>query len=277
MSTPERTPMSGFRILLARELRANLRSALSWMVPVAGLLALTCALQPSFAGNGGLLEAKIQAMPEAMRRGLGLALVDFQRPAAYLAANFLFVSLTGALFAALLGAGVVAREETLHTAELLYAQPVSRAQVLAGKAAAVALYALAFPLAMGAVAVPILAAVAARPVEPGLMIALFAGAAAVNLAFAGAGMLAAALVREPRSAAGVALALALGTYFVGVISAIAATAAPLRWLSPYKLVEPAAVVARGGLDPVAGIALVGLGLALVAAAIAGYRRRDLHA
>jgi len=241
------------------------------------MYAMICALQPSFAGDGGALAAKIEALPGPLRRAFGVELVDFRRPAAYLATNFLSITLVTSLFGAILGARIVAKEETLHTAELLYVEPVSPVQILLGKAGALAPYTVAYPLALGAVAAAALAAVAPLPVELGLTALLFAGVIALALCFAGAGMLVAALVRDARSAGGGALAVAVGTYFVGVVSAIADTAAPLRWLSPYKWVEPMTIVAHGGLDPLRAAALVGIGLAFGAVAIARYRRRDILA
>jgi hypothetical protein len=62
-----------------------------------------------------------------------------------------------------------------------------------------------------------------------------------------------------------------------VISAIAAPAAPLRFLSPFKLVEPTTIVEAGGLAPVPAAALIALGATSGALAIARYRHRDLHA
>jgi len=265
------------RILLGRELRANLRGFAVWLIPIALLLALVCAMQPSFGAKGGLLAAKLQAMPEALRKAFGLGLADFTHPATYLATNFVFVTLTAGLFAARLGAGLIAKEEVLHTAELLYAQPVSRTRILGGKAAALAVYTLAYPLALAAIAIPVLAAVVDQPLEPGLLLSLFAGAAAIAACFAGAGMLAAVVVPDKRAAGGAALAIVVGTYLIGAVSAIAEPVAALRWLSPYRIVEPAAIVARGGLDPVATGALVAAGVAFGLTAVVRYRRQDIHA
>jgi len=261
-------------VVLQRELRAHARGALAWWLAVAGMLALVCALQPSLAN--GLLAAKLESMPEAMRRAFGLELVDFHRPAAYLATNFLYVTLSAALIAARLGAAAIAREEALHTAELLYTQPVARTRILAGKAAAVATYAVAFPAGLAAVALPVLAAVADRPLEVGVAASLFAGTAALAVCFAGIGMLVAASVRDARSAAGIALGIALGTWFLGLVSALAPAVAPLRWLSPYKLVEPAAIAAHG-LDPAGVGTLLAVGAVCGALAILRYRRRDIPA
>lgn len=262
-------------VVLRRELGANARGVLAWWLAIAGMVALVCALQPHLAS--GLLAAKLEAMPEAMRRAFGFEAVDFHRPAAYLATNFLYVTLPAGVLACRLGAGAIAREEALRTAELLYTRPVTRTRILGGKAAAVAIYALAFPLALAGVAIPVLAAVAERPVEAGLVASLFGGAAAVAACFAGLGMLIAACVRDARAAGGLALAIALGAWFVGLVSALAPAVAPLRHLSPYKLLEPAAIVAAGGLEPVRAGALVAIGAACGALAIARYRRRDLLA
>jgi ABC-2 type transport system permease protein len=263
------------RHVLQHELAAHRRRALAWGLPLAGLLVLVCALQPSLAA--GPLAAKIDALPEVMRRALGLAAVDFHRPAAYLATNFMHVTLVLGAFAAVLGASIIAKEETLRTAELLYTQPVSRVPILAGKALAVLSYVVAIPLALSIVPLAMLGAIADRPLEPGLVVALFVGVACASTCFAGAGMAVAALVRDARSATGAALGIVFATFSLGIVSAVTPAAAPLRWLSPFKLVEGPAIVGAGGLSPVRASALVAVGGVFAILAFARYRTRDLHA
>lgn len=262
------------RIVFGHELRQSLRSWLWWVVPIGLMVALTCALQPALAK--GVLAAKMEAMPEALRSALGFAIVDFERPAAYLATNFMTVTLSTALFAGLLGAAMVAKEETLRTAEMLYAQPTSRTRILLGKAAALAIYVLAFPIALAVFSLVMLSAVADQSVEVGVIVELFVGACAIAVCFGGVGMLVAAIVRDKRSASGAALGVVLGSYFVGVLSALHEVVAPLRWLSPHKLAEPTQILVNG-IDP-GGISLLVIGgLAAGAIAIAVYRRQDIHA
>jgi ABC-2 type transport system permease protein len=262
------------RIVLGRELRAHLRTALAWTLPLAALVALVCALQPAMAN--GPLAAKLASIPETMRRALGLEMLDFQRPANYLAANFMMVSVAIGLFAGLLGSSIIAKEETLHTAELLYTQPVSRAQILAGKAACVAVYMIVIPSVIALVAGGLLAVVANRPLEPGVLVQLFVGVIVLAMCFAGAGMLIASLVRDARNATGIVLGVVLGTFFLGIISALSPHVAALRWLSPFKWVEPTTIVVEG-LGVVAVLGLAGVAVACAALAIRQYRLRDLHA
>jgi len=98
----------------------------------------------AMAGDGGLLGTKLAAMPEAMKRALGISVLDCSRPPAYLALNFVYATLTTSLFGGILGATIVAKEEAQRTAELLLTLPVSRERVLAGKAIALALFAILY-------------------------------------------------------------------------------------------------------------------------------------
>jgi ABC-2 type transport system permease protein len=261
-------------LVYRRELAANARTALRWGVPLAALLAIVCALQPSLAD--GPLAAKLGSLPAALRDGLGLAIVDFHRPPAYLATNFTYVVLGAALFAGTVGAAIVAKEEVHHTAELLYTRPARRRAILVGKALAVATYAVALPAVLAAVALALLAAVVDRPLEPAGIAALFVMVACVALCFAGACMAIATLVRDPRNAGGAALGLVFGTFAAGIVSALAPAVAWLRWLSPFKWLE-AVAIATGGLDLVRAAFLVALGFAAAAVAVVRYERKDLHA
>jgi ABC-2 type transport system permease protein len=197
------------RIVFGHELRQSLRTWLWWTVPVGLMATLTCALQPALAE--GLLAAKLEAIPEALRSALGFAIVDFKRPAAYLATNFTPVTLSTALFAGLLGAAAIAKEETLRTAELLYAQPTSRGRILLGKAAAVAVYVLAFPIVLATLSSITLGLVAEQPLELDAIGEMFAGVLASSVCFGGVGLLIGALVRDKRSASGAALGVVLGS------------------------------------------------------------------
>jgi ABC-2 type transport system permease protein len=262
------------RIVLGHELRASLRSFTWWAASVGALVAMTCALQPSLAE--GPLAAKLESLPIGVRKVFGLEIVDFRRPAAYLATNFTVVAITSAVFASLLGAASIAKEETLRTAEMLYSLPVSRARIVLGKLGMVATYTLAYPVVLAAIALAVLGSVADRPLEAVLIVELFIGSAAIGVCFAGIGVLASTLVRDKRAATTTAVGIALGSYFLGAISAIAEPAAPLRFASPHKLAEPMKILADG-VDPVRLLGLVAIGVAAAALGVARYRVQDIHA
>ncbi len=265
------------RIVFGRELRAHARTFALWFAPMTLLLGLMVALQPSMAGDDGVLAAKLAAMPDAMKRAFGLTAMNFARPPVYLSMVFVYVTLTASLFAGILGATIIAKEEALGTAELLLAAPIGRGAVIAGKAAALGLYAIAFNVGLAALAIALCALIIAAPTEPGLIAALFAGTGALALCFAGLGMLLATVLRTPRHAGGAALGVVLGAYLISMVSAAVPGAAALGRVSPFRAVDAGGIVLRGGVDPVAVAVLVAVGAAGAALAVHRFRRRDIHA
>jgi ABC-2 type transport system permease protein len=263
------------RLVLARELRAHRRSFLYWTLAVSLLLIMVISIQPSMAHKGSALEAKLAMLPDAVKRVFGLTGLDFTRPAGYLAVNFLYVTLTAPLSAAMLGATLVGKEEAQHTAEILFAQPVSRRRVLLGKAAALALHILAFHVILAAVTLIGFRLVVHGPIEAPLVLAQFGGTAVLAICFGGLGMLAATLVRRPRGAANAGLGIVLGGYLLSVVGAISPALEWVGWASPFHAVAPTRILAAGGLDPLAVAVLVAIGVAGAAAAVIRYDRRDI--
>lgn len=264
-------------LILGRELRAHLKSLLSWALPMAALMVLYTSLHSSVSGDGGLLEAKLAAMPETMRKAFGFQGLSLTRPVAYLATNFLTVTLTSALFGGILGATLVSKEETFHTAELLLTLPVSRAQVLLGKAGALLLLVLAFQAVLALTVLVSMRVFVQGDLEPGLVLQLFAGSLLLGLCFGGLGMGLAAWVRQSRVAPSAALALVFGTYAVGLVSHASEKMEALRWLAPFRFVDPSEIVRRGGLDPLSVAGLVLLGAAGLGGALFRFGRKDIHA
>jgi beta-exotoxin I transport system permease protein len=267
--------MSAIRLVLGRDLRAHLRGLLYWLVPIAGLMIMVISIAPSMMQQGSMLEAKLQAMPEGLKRVFGVAMLDFRRPASYLAVNFVYVTLTASLSAGMLGATILAKEEALKTAELLLTQPVARSRIVAAKALVVAIHALAFNTALATIAIVGLGLVMPGPSEAGRVAQLFAGTTALAVCFGGLGMLVATLVVRARVAANAALGVVLGAYLIDVVGALSPDLDFLARVSPFRPMEPSRVIAAGGVDPIALAVLVAVGVAAAIAAGYRYARRDI--
>lgn len=261
---------------VTRELRAQRNATLGWLVPLSLLMIMYGSLQPQVAGDNGLLAAKLSVLPDSVKQAFSLSATDFSRPVSYLSTNFIMVTLGVSLFAGLLGANVVAREDAQRTSESLLTLPVSRWQILLGKLLAGVLVLSGFHLILGLASYGALARVATQPVEGSLVFAMFGGALLLALTFFAAGFLMGAVVRQARAAPNLSLGLVLGTYFLGVVSKVSPKAEALGHLSPYRLVEPAEIVAGGGLEAQAWALLAVTGL-LLTAAVLWYERRDVHA
>ena len=155
----ELTAVEAIWLVMGRELRAQRISFLSWLVPLAGLVAMMVSIQPQAAGQNGLLEAKLAMMPETLKQAFNLVGTDFSKPAGYLSTNFITVTMGATIFAGLLGASVVSREDAQRTAEAVLTLPVTRWQVLLGKGLTVVSLLVAFHAVLMTVTVATLVSV----------------------------------------------------------------------------------------------------------------------
>lgn len=264
-----------FANVLRRELKAAWRGAIGWWLPTALMLGMTLSIQPEMAKKGSMFEQKLEMMPQALMVAFGITAKNLADPVYYLATNFTLVQLLGAVFAGLLGAAALAREEAFGTAELLYATPAARRTIAGGKIAAALALIVLFDVGLLATALVSYASIGASLADVDVVIALFAATAALHAAAFGLGLLATVRLARPRGAPSLALGVVFGLYGLGVVGALDPRLSALRSLSPFRYAEPIQLVERHGAG--GAIALVVLVVVSVVAAVMLFERKDIHA
>lgn len=265
-----------FSTLVLRELRRTKKSLLAWLAPAAILTAITVSVQPQMAREGSIFEQKMKLMPPELLAAFGMQNANLADPASYLATNFTMLTLLGAVFAALLGATLVTHEEAFGTGEMLWSLPVKRRTGLLAKVLVGVLLIAAWELGVGLVAFATFAAVGVDLPDPGAIVRLFVASGLVHLAMLGLALVVTVRMKRPRTAPSLGLGLAFGLYGAGVAASLAEELEGLRWVSPFRYAEPAAVVRLGALPDEAWALPVLLVLAL-AVAMFLFERKDLHA
>jgi ABC-2 type transport system permease protein len=215
-------------------------------------------------------------LPNEMLVAFGLKKLDLADPVAYLATNGTLLMLLGALFAGVLGATIVSKEEAYGTGETLYALPVSRTLVVVAKATAGLVPVLLFDVVLLAVAFLTYTVIGVTAYDVGLLTMIFTGGALLHGCVFALALLVSIRLPRPRAAVPTALAFVFALYGAGVIGALSEKLSFVASLSPFRVVEPSAIVSRGGLAPGA-LMLVVIGCTALAAASLIFARKDLHA
>ena len=274
LETTLAAPASAQLLSIARrELSSSYKMGLAWLVPSTALLAMTLSMQPTMKEKGSIFEQKLALMPAQMRAAFGLDGANLADPVSYLATNATLFLLLGALFAALLGATLLSREELSHTVDLLLTRPVRRSVVLGGKLLSAIALVLAFDVVAAAVALAVYAAVGVE-LDTLRLVVVFAGAALLHLTLLAVAVLASVVVKRPQGAPSSAVALVFGSYGVGVVAATSEQLHFLGHLSPFRAVDPGTVAATGAL-PDAALALPVVALAAVVVALWRFGDKDM--
>ena len=251
--------------VLRKELRAGAVSLLVWSAAIGGLMAVCVWLYPSMEGSMGDMSALFAGMGD-FSAAFGLDKLQFGTLMGFYGTECgNILGLGGAFFAALTAMGLLAGEEGGHTAEFLLTHPVSRVRIAAEKLAALAVMILTLNLVCLACGTGGILAIGAEA-DWGDLLRYHGTMLLMQLEVGGICFGLSALLR--RSGFGLAMGLAAGLYFLGLLINLDQRMEPLRFVTPYYYADAARVFAG---DALAGPMLAGCALGSLGACFGLWR------
>lgn len=260
------------RSVAERSVREQARSLASWTL---GLLVLALALTavfPTIRGNPALAHLH-ESYPKALQALFDVS--DLSSPVGYVRAEvFSFTApMLVVVLGVLWGSDLVAGEEDRGTIDLLLANPISRRRVLAEKwvallvGVAVASAGLGAGLGAGLVAF-------AMHIPATRVVAAVVATALLGLLFGTVALAIGAATGRRGLARGVAALLAVAAYLASTLAGLVGWLGPARAASPWYHTLGTDPLASG-VDPWHFLLVAGMTLAVVAAGLVAFDRRDL--
>lgn len=249
----------------------NRRNLLIWTLSV-GLLCLGCILLYTS------LEDSIQGIADsfsdmgAMSAALGMDKMSLATLQGYYATEIAMMhNLGGAMFAAILGAGLLAKEESGHTAEFLCVLPIERGRIVCEKY--LALFSNIAVLNLICIGLYLLGFVMMGEAVDGKEMALYHVAAALmQLEVGTVCFFLSACVKKSILGAGLGLTLLL--FAADMMCRIVPAIEGLRYITPFYYANAADVFTEGKINGVMAAAGVGIIVVFYAAARWVYCRKD---
>lgn len=115
------------------ELKSYRKSTFWWSVSIALLMAAAIAKFDAFQKSGESVNDLFKSLPPGLSALFGVTGVDLTTASGYFVVTVAYTAIMLGVHAVLIGSGIVAKEETEHTAEFLYTKPASRWKILAPK------------------------------------------------------------------------------------------------------------------------------------------------
>ena len=125
-------------MIFKREFSRNKKSLIIWSIILVGLILMTLSIYPQFAEQQESMEELLKAYPEPLKKAFGMDTLSLGSLIGFYAIQVYFMTtLLGSIYAVMLAANIVAKEENEKTIEFLLAKPISRSQILTEKLLAV--------------------------------------------------------------------------------------------------------------------------------------------
>lgn len=258
-----------------RELRAHRKSLIIWSVSMFLLIAAAMTKYSAAlgAGAGGFNEIMAQ-MPKSLQGLFGVGVFDLSNVLDYFGVMFIYIALMAGVHAAMLGAGILSKEERDKTVEFLMVKPVSRTQIITAKLLAATTIVIVFNLVTSVSSYDLLSKYSTGdPYFQGLtklMLSLFA----VQLLFLVIGSAFAAMISNAKLSSAVSTGVLLMMFMISVMVDISEKVQFLRFVSIFKYFD-AKVILKGTYDFVYPVISAGILLLCLYWTYRCYKRRDL--
>lgn len=254
------------------ELRQNKIALIIWSAAISFMLGVCVLIYPEMSSQMGEISDMFADMG-AFTNAFGMDQLNFGEFMGYFGVECGNVlGLGGALFAAIVGASALAKEEKEHTAEFLLTHPLSRPRIVTEKLAAALAQVVLLNVTVVLVTVACIAAVGVEADAATLALVFFAYLILqVEIVAVTFGL--SAFMR--RGELGVGLGLAFALYFANILSNLSEDLEVLKYITPFGYADGAHIIPEKSIE----LPYLAVGLAITAIGIAAaywkYTRKDI--
>lgn len=258
--------------IFKHELKSGRISLIIWSGIIAFLLAVCVFIYPELAEQMGELEDMFNNMG-AFSDAFGMAALTEGGFLGFFSLECAeMLGIGGALFAAILGIGMISKEERDGTAEFLFTHPVTRERALTEKL--LALLAQIFIFNAVQVVITALSVLAiGEEVDVGKLALIFLSFLILHLEVASISFGISAALR--RGGIGIGLGIALLFYFLSLASGISESLEFLKYLTPFSYTSGSYIIEHTSLEWKYVVIGTVVSVASVAAAYRVYAKKDI--
>ncbi len=258
-----------------RELKANLKSLLIWGGIVVLFIFLGMTKFSAYEGNPELL-AILDNLPPALLNAFQFNAFNLTTITGFFGVMFTYFAIILSVAAVMWGSDIITKEERDKTVEFSLTLPIPRGKLVTAKILAAMVNSIALLLIAW---VALLINVGKYQPDAAFYEFLNLGIVALffmQTIFLAVGIFLGCAMKQHKRASSIAVSILLGTYFISIVAGLKEDWEFLKYVSPFKYFEPAALLRESSID----MTYVGLSIGIIAVLIAGayvtYSRRDLY-
>jgi ABC-2 type transport system permease protein len=238
-------------------------------------IALAMAKFAAYEGNPEMLEI-LDSMPPALLEAFQMNAFNLTTVTGFFGVCFTYFALLGSVFATMLGSDIISKEERDKTVEFSLTLPIPRRKLITSKLLAAVVHCIAFLLIIWGAS--LFSVAQYRPESEFYdflllsMLALFI----LEMTFLAVGIFLGCALKQYKRAGSIAVSLLLGTFFLSIISGLNENLDFLKFFSPFKYFDPAALLRESRLEMTYVYISAGIIAVALVSGYVTYAKRDLY-
>ena len=261
--------------IFLRELRKNRKSFIIWSAILIVCNIGMLAMYPAMAADAESLAEIMKAYPKEMLDALSLDKLNLAHIMDFFAYVFVYIVLFAGVYAMILGAGILSKEESDKTVEFLLAKPVTRNGVISAKLLAVLFYLVLMNLLFAAADFAAFEAFKKEAYDFGVFVLVHTGMFLIQLTFAALGFLISIFAVKAKTVMPISFGVVLGAFFLSIASAVSKDLDFFKHLTPFKYFEPAMIAVNGRIDAVYVLVVLLFSVLCISLSYLLYNRKDI--
>jgi ABC-2 type transport system permease protein len=238
-------------IIFVRELRKNLKYFIIWTSLMVLMTAYMGFLFPTMSSQSKTFQKLMEGYPKALIEAFNLDLMDFTNIVKFFASeSYVFLILLGSIFAMILSAGMLSKEENDKTIEFLYAKPVTRNYIITSKLLSVLFYILSFNVIIGVSTIGIFLSVSKTSFSIPNVLLLLVGATLVQLVFAAIGFVISVFIVKTKTILPITISIVIGAYFINSLAGMSSNTEKFKYITPFKYVDARDILKNNSINGV---------------------------
>jgi ABC-2 type transport system permease protein len=258
-----------------RELKANLKSLITWSVVLILLIIISSAKFSAFAGDESMVKV-IEAMPKELLEAFSMRSFNLITLSGFYGVMGVFFFMMGAMAAAMWGSDIISKEERRKTVEFSLVLPVSRNRVITFKALAALVNCILYVLITWGVAIAAVQNYSPDQAFYDFLALEMQAMFIIELIFLALGLLLGCAMKRYKLAGSTAIGIILAAYFLSVFSGLQEKLDFLKWFTPFKYYDTTNLFHNGSLDGISLLLSAGIIVGCLVGAYISYNKRDLY-
>jgi ABC-2 type transport system permease protein len=262
--------------IFLKEIKSHRKSLIFWSIGVFLMVLSGMNKYANLYSSEQSMNDVMKDMPKSLQVIMGVGSLDLSKASGYYGMLFIYLLLMATIHAAMLGAGIIAKEERDKTAEFLFVKPVSRTTVITAKLLAALFNIVVFNIVTLASSIALMAKYSKGEEVNGDIVILMTAMFILQLLFMVMGSAISSFKKRSKKAASLSAGVLLLTFILSVAIDLNEGIQNLKYLSPFKYFEAKNVMYGGGFEPVFVVISLLLIAAFTTVTYVYYKKRDLN-
>lgn len=221
--------------LYLQEMKSYLKTMLFWIIGIVFMIGAGIGKYEVFSSGGNMDIGQIlNSMPKAFMAIFGLSGIPIDSFGGFYGMIYVYVMIMGAVFAIMVGSGILAKEERDKTVEFLMVKPISRVKILLIKLAAATSLVFVFIGVTWGTSTAIISKVSPNDTIASELGAMMIAMLLIMLFYLSISFFLAAFLKDAKKSSQLSLTVMLTSYLLGVIMGIVDHTDFLRIFVPFQ-------------------------------------------